>query len=536
MDTRGQNVMDDDGLEPLVTECPDCKTRFRVAEAQLSTARGRVRCGNCLAVFIAANHFVFDPDDAPTTTGEDPNASLDALLDELAAASDRDRPEHPLSPRSDAPPTPDASGSAAPAGTGQPGPAPDAAAVPEPVAQAQPDTSSGRIDDDAVIDSHVDEGVDDDVDEQIEITALPADADYTSFGVTASDAPRQTDAVTQAATMCDRQELAPGATDNVNASDTATDNDSKRDCALAATEVSDDAFDALVGATFAELRGEETADATAAHERASATTAPPQKSAPHAAEASPPRAPTGQSALTEAPPAARPQTAHAAPASSTSKGATDAPGVASSASATTTASNASDATTGNSDATAGTPPWLSAKLGPSHDELERELLKPAARPRLRLRWIGAAAVASVLMVAAQALWFQYDDWSRSPTLRPYYESLCGVVGCTLQDMRALDQVRSQNLVVRSHTDDPRLLQVDAVIINEAVFEQPFPTIEMRFSAIGGQLVSAQRFRPADYLAGELTGERMMPPQTPVRIAVEVRDPGIDAVNYVLVFR
>lgn len=37
--------------EPLITQCPRCRTRFRVTREQLETADGRVRCGACLAVF-----------------------------------------------------------------------------------------------------------------------------------------------------------------------------------------------------------------------------------------------------------------------------------------------------------------------------------------------------------------------------------------------------------------------------------------------------------------------------------------------------
>jgi hypothetical protein len=43
------------------------------------------------------------------------------------------------------------------------------------------------------------------------------------------------------------------------------------------------------------------------------------------------------------------------------------------------------------------------------------------------------------------------------------------------------------------------------------------------------------FPPEDYLAGEGSGLDSMPPGTPVRIAISIRDPGRDAVNYNLRF-
>ena len=52
--------MEDVNLEPLVTRCPHCQTRFRVTEHQLQLAAGRVRCGACLTVFQGAEHLIWD--------------------------------------------------------------------------------------------------------------------------------------------------------------------------------------------------------------------------------------------------------------------------------------------------------------------------------------------------------------------------------------------------------------------------------------------------------------------------------------------
>lgn len=38
----------------MISQCPNCKTRFVVSEAQLAAAQGNVRCGACMKVFCAA--------------------------------------------------------------------------------------------------------------------------------------------------------------------------------------------------------------------------------------------------------------------------------------------------------------------------------------------------------------------------------------------------------------------------------------------------------------------------------------------------
>ena len=44
--------------DSFVTQCPHCQTSFRVSHAQLSVARGVVRCGSCLQVFNAARQLL----------------------------------------------------------------------------------------------------------------------------------------------------------------------------------------------------------------------------------------------------------------------------------------------------------------------------------------------------------------------------------------------------------------------------------------------------------------------------------------------
>ncbi len=41
--------------EPLVTQCPACRTRFKISRYQLDAANGAVRCGACLEVFAGAD-------------------------------------------------------------------------------------------------------------------------------------------------------------------------------------------------------------------------------------------------------------------------------------------------------------------------------------------------------------------------------------------------------------------------------------------------------------------------------------------------
>ena len=153
----------------------------------------------------------------------------------------------------------------------------------------------------------------------------------------------------------------------------------------------------------------------------------------------------------------------------------------------------------------------------------------------RRRWIPVATIVATLALIVQVFWWQRDDWSKDLSIRPIYEFSCSIFSCELAPLRAADAIYSKNLVVRQHPEVEDALIVDALVINGAHFEQPYPVVELRFSAMGGRTVAGRRFQPDEYLAGEAIGAKMMAPNTPVHISLSIKDPGAEAVNYVMLF-
>lgn len=139
-------------------------------------------------------------------------------------------------------------------------------------------------------------------------------------------------------------------------------------------------------------------------------------------------------------------------------------------------------------------------------------------------------------LVSQVVYFQFDRLSSIPELRPFYEKGCELAGCELKPLVAVDRIQSRKLVVRTAPEDRNSLIVDAVILNDAEFEQPFPAIGLTFSNLNGDVVAQSLFTPEEYLAGDARELSAMPPNTPVRIAITIRDPGRDAVNYNISFQ
>ncbi|MDD0977402.1 DUF3426 domain-containing protein [Pseudomonas fontis] len=169
------------------------------------------------------------------------------------------------------------------------------------------------------------------------------------------------------------------------------------------------------------------------------------------------------------------------------------------------------------------------------DPLQLEWQKPRSNWGRRLLWSLLILLASAAL-AGQYIAYHFDELARQDQYRPWFQQLCPSLGCKVPSKVDISRIKSSNLVVRSHPDFSGALIVDAIIYNRAPFSQPFPLLELRFADLNGQLIASRRFKPGEYLSGELAGSGEMPSQTPIHIALDILDPGPKAVNYSLSFR
>ncbi|WP_268798153.1 DUF3426 domain-containing protein [Pseudomonas huanghezhanensis] len=169
------------------------------------------------------------------------------------------------------------------------------------------------------------------------------------------------------------------------------------------------------------------------------------------------------------------------------------------------------------------------------DPLQLDWQKPKPRWGRRMLWLLLVLVA-LGALAGQYVWYHFEELARQDQYRPILQELCPQLGCKVPSKVDIKLLKSSNLVVRSHPEFQGALVVDAIIYNRASFSQPFPLLELRFADTGGQLIASRSFKPAEYLSGELAGKEEMPPQTPIHIALDILDPGTKAVNYSLSFR
>jgi hypothetical protein len=150
-------------------------------------------------------------------------------------------------------------------------------------------------------------------------------------------------------------------------------------------------------------------------------------------------------------------------------------------------------------------------------------------------WLwSTGSVLAILLLLAQLIYFNSLAVTRGSSLWPLTSSFCSLTGCPLQPMTDSSKILTGELMVRTHPRVSNALFVDAVILNQGNFEQPFPHLRLIFENLQGAVIAQRIFTPADYLQGEVSNFSLMPSQRPIKLELEIIDPGKEAVSFRLI--
>lgn len=147
-----------------------------------------------------------------------------------------------------------------------------------------------------------------------------------------------------------------------------------------------------------------------------------------------------------------------------------------------------------------------------------------------LLW-GSGVAVLLLLFIFQYSYYMRDDLARYPELRPWIQSLCEIAQCELPLQQNIDLIKLTHRDITSHPRVKGALLINAIIVNNATFAQPFPAMQITLSDISGSVIAKRRFQPNEYLDADVNLRRGMPPSSPVQIGLEIADPGKDAVNF-----
>lgn len=168
--------------------------------------------------------------------------------------------------------------------------------------------------------------------------------------------------------------------------------------------------------------------------------------------------------------------------------------------------------------------------------LRRDLQRDA--PSRQSPWTTAAlTIGSLLLIALLGVQFIYherDRLARYPQLGPLVTKLCKSLGCTIRSQRTPEAFRLVERSVHSHPRFGDALIVSGTVVNDSLYPQPMPVIELRFMDVNEQLLAARRFTAEHYLPDHAP-DVLVAPGERISLYMEILDPGPRAIAYEFAF-
>ena len=164
------------------------------------------------------------------------------------------------------------------------------------------------------------------------------------------------------------------------------------------------------------------------------------------------------------------------------------------------------------------------------------------RALFRLRAMQHKVAISALLgfiVLATAGWFfasRYEEaFLQNPDRRPLLVSICSLLKCQLPPFVDLSALKPLKRSMFTHPTLDNSLLIDFAFKNEARFAQPYPSLEVTMSDRSGKVVAQTRFSPRDYLQ-QWAEDDLMASDKRVDLSLSVDDPGQSATSFIVTFR
>ncbi len=149
----------------------------------------------------------------------------------------------------------------------------------------------------------------------------------------------------------------------------------------------------------------------------------------------------------------------------------------------------------------------------------------------KYKWLAAIALLIVgFGWGISTLWSERQTLAWDDTWGSLVHTMCAVAPCDLQQRRDVDAIELLQRDIRPDQNDPNISEFKLMIRNNAAFEQPYPTVEIRFTDTQGNVVSTERHTPDNYLSEELK-ESLMPPNQQALIVIRARESHANAFGF-----
>ena len=132
---------------------------------------------------------------------------------------------------------------------------------------------------------------------------------------------------------------------------------------------------------------------------------------------------------------------------------------------------------------------------PDHLFQRRRFVWPAA-----LKTLSAALILVAIALLQTAFHFRAQVSAKFPESYPIFALICKPLHCTteLPHQAARVNIEDHRLLTDPEHDD--VLVLESTLVNQAIFPQVYPLVELTLTDANNEAVAMRRFRPEEYLA------------------------------------
>lgn len=165
----------------------------------------------------------------------------------------------------------------------------------------------------------------------------------------------------------------------------------------------------------------------------------------------------------------------------------------------------------------------------------RESLEEFDIPSRSIQMTFIMFMSLIVLVAGLLLQFavfrSIEVQQKYPNLKPIITRVCQTFECIYNGSRDVKKIQLISRDIRVHPNTKGALLINATIMNNASYQQPYPNFSVKLSNLTGKTVAHRFFSPNDYLGKLSKTLLLMPPKQPIRVSLEVVDPGKEAINF-----
>jgi len=145
-----------------------------------------------------------------------------------------------------------------------------------------------------------------------------------------------------------------------------------------------------------------------------------------------------------------------------------------------------------------------------------------------------ASIGILLSIFIWQFWSNRQSLAWSDSWGGTVKAVCSYLPCNLKPKRDVSKIKLLQRQLSPDEEKENFLDIKVLLVNEADFAQPYPTIKIIFSNKNGEQVSKKSFAPKDYLEADAS-TALMPSGSEVHIHFKTEVTHPDALGFEFIF-